>query len=88
MDLSNIQPILKKFDNEIQAEKYLAKLSIMGGKKVDVITIYPKGSSLYVWFYYDRTKINNERPVQAAEEQAKKVTKKVTKKKTRKKKIK
>lgn len=86
MDLSNIQPTFKKFDNEIEAEKFLSKLSMMGGKKIDVINIYAKGSSLYVWFYYDRKKLGYSKPVEEAEEKAAQaVKKKTTKKKTRKK---
>lgn len=81
MDLSNIQPIFKRFDNEIEAEKYLAKLSVQGGKKVDVITIYPKGSYVYVWFYYDRTKLGYSKP--ETEKPIKKVTKKKRTKKTK-----
>lgn len=81
MDLSNIQPIHKRFDNEAEAEKYLSRLSLEGGKKVDIITIYPKGSYIYIWFYYDRLKIGYKTPEAQAIEAASKTIKKLTKKK-------
>ncbi len=84
MDLSNIQPIFRRYENELQAEKDLARLSLAGGKTINVITIYPKGSFIYVWFMYDRTKIGYKKPEQ---EVADKPVKKVNKKKTRKKAI-
>ena len=85
MDLSNIQPIFRKYENELQAEADLAKLSLAGGKKIDVISIYPKGSFIYVWFMYDRTKIGYKKPEQVGP--TKKVTKKKTSKKVSKKKV-
>jgi hypothetical protein len=81
VDLSNIQPIHKRFDNEAEAEKYLSRLSLEGGKKVDIITIYPKGSYVYIWFYYDRLKIGYKTPEAQAAEAASKTIKKLTKKK-------
>lgn len=89
MDLSNIQPIQKRFDNEAEAEKYLSKLSTYGQKKVDVISIYRGGSYVYAWFYYDRAMLNRLSGVKEAEAKpAKKATKKVTKKKPTKRKAK
>lgn len=87
MDLSNIQPTFRKFNNEMEAEKFLAKLSFEGGKKVDVINIYAKGSSLYVWFYYDRAKLGFKTVKADGLEKAEKVAKKVTKKRRSKKKV-
>jgi len=80
MDLSNIQPIFKKFDNEILAEKYLALLSVTGGKKIDVISIYPKGNGIYVWFFYDRSKLGFTKPEVEGEIKASKEVNKKKKK--------
>jgi hypothetical protein len=75
MDLSNIQPIHKRFDNELEAEKFLSQLSTFGGKKVEVITIYRGGSYVYVWFYYDRLKIGFKKPEEDGIEKADKIKK-------------
>ena len=88
MDLSNIQPIHKKFDNELEAEKFFSRLSNAGGKKVDIIAIYPKGSGIYFWFYYDRTKIGYVVPKEDLTRKVDEATKKKASKKTSKKVIK
>ena len=85
MDLSNVQPIFKRFENELLMESYFSKLSLSGGKKVDIITIYPKGSYVFAWFYYDRNKIGYKKPEIDGQEKSAKAIKKKTRKKASKK---
>lgn len=85
MDLSGLIPVYKKFNNEIEGQAFFSKLSAVAGKKIDIISIYAKGSSVYYHFYFDRSKlalVNGDKLEASAEP-----VKKVTKKKTRKRKV-
>lgn len=46
-------PAYLKAENEIKLQKALLELGIATDSKVEVITIYPKGSFVYAWYFID-----------------------------------
>jgi hypothetical protein len=46
-------PAYIRAENEIGLQKALLELGIATDSKLEIITIYPKGSFVYVWYFID-----------------------------------
>lgn len=46
-------PAVLKADNEIKLQKALLELGLATDSKLEIITIYPKGSYVYAWYFID-----------------------------------
>lgn len=46
-------PAVLKADNEIRLQKALLELGLATDSKLEIITIYPKGSYVYAWYFID-----------------------------------
>lgn len=66
-------------DTEAKLQRKLRELSLTTGKKPEIISIYPKGSSVICWFFLDAQRFGvgvEEAPVEKAPTKKKKVRKK------------
>ena len=46
-------PAVLKAENEFKLQKALLELGLATDSKLEIITIYPKGSFVYAWYFID-----------------------------------